>query len=41
MENVDVFKRLFVQTLEGDVHKWFIELPLPLLIVGRLLNMHS
>jgi hypothetical protein len=40
MENDDVFMRFFVQTLEGDVHKWFRNSPLPLSTVGRLLSLH-
>ena len=27
VEHDDVFMRLFVKTQEGDVHKWFRELP--------------
>jgi hypothetical protein len=33
MEHDDVFMRLFVQTLEGDVHKWFRELPTASIVV--------
>jgi hypothetical protein len=35
-----VFMRLFVQTFEGYVNKWFIDYPLPLLTPCNFLNLY-